>query len=151
MVDTTLKDMLLSLQSSLMTGISLFTNISTDMHVLDERVTHIENSMKECTTTVNDIIDTYDEIKEEQSWVRDKLADLEDRSRRNNIKLKGIPESILPPNLPKFAKELMHTILLDVSHRDLLVDRIHRISKPSHLAASIPWDVLMRVHFFHVT
>lgn len=28
-----------------------------------------------------------------------------------------------------------------------IIDRIHRIAKPSHLAASVPRDVLMRVHF----
>lgn len=91
-IDTTLKDMLLSLQSSLMTDLSsLFTKISTDMHVMDERVSHLEHSMEECTTTVNDLIKTYAEVKEEQSWVRAKLANLDDRSRRNNIKLRGVP------------------------------------------------------------
>lgn len=44
----------------------------------------------------------------------------------------------------------MHLILPDASPRDLIVDRIHRIAKPSHLTASVPRDVLMRVHFFHI-
>lgn len=44
----------------------------------------------------------------------------------------------------------MHSILPDASPGELIVDRIHRISKPPHLAASVPWDVLMRVHFFHI-
>lgn len=79
--------------------------------------------------------------------MRAKLADLDDRSRRNNIKLRGIPESILPADLPRYAKELMHTILPEASPRDVIIDRI---AKPSHLAASVPRDVLMRVHFHHI-
>lgn len=32
----------------------------------------------------------------------------------------------------------------------MIIDRIHRIAKPSHLAASVPRDVLMRIHFYHI-
>lgn len=120
------------------------------MENMDHRVTTIEQGMSECTTTVKDLTDTYDEVKEEQEWVRAKLADLEDRSRHNNVKLRGVPENILPADLQKYARDLMHSILPDASPRDLFVDRIHRISKPPHLATFVPRDVLIRVHFFHV-
>lgn len=48
-----------------------------------------------------------------------KLADLDNRSRRNNIKLRGIPETILPVDLPRYAKELMHIIIPEVPPRDV--------------------------------
>lgn len=70
-----------------------------------------------------------------------KLADLEDRSRRNNVKLWGVPETVPPEDLPKYTRDLMHTILPDASHRDIIIDRIHRIAKPPQLAASVPRDV----------
>lgn len=150
-IDTTLKDMLMSSQISLMTDLSsMFRKISTDMWTIRDRVSNIETGMTECTTTVNDLIDAHDEIKEEQEWVRAKLADLEDRSRRNNDMLRGVPETILPADLSKYAEDLIHTILPDASPRDIIIDRIHRIAKPTHLAASVPRDVLMRVHFFHI-
>lgn len=114
---------------------------------MDHRVNTIETGMTECTT-VNDLIDTYEEVKEEQEWVLAKLADLEDHSRRNNVKF---PESILPTDLPKYTKDLIHTILPDASPRDIIIDRIHRIAKPPHLAAFVQRDVLMRVHFFHIS
>lgn len=82
--------------------------------------------------------------------MRAKLDDLEDRSCCNYVQLRGIPESILPADIPRYAKELMHIIIPDASPRDIILDRIHRITKPSYLAASIPRDVLMRVHFFHI-
>lgn len=150
-IDTTLKEMLMSLQTSLMTDLSsLFSKISTEMHSMDNRISNMERGMTECSATVNDIIDAVDDIKDEQHWVRAKLADLEDRSRRNNVKLRGVPESIPLNDLPKYAKDLIHTILPDAAPRDIVIDRIHRIAKPSHLAASVPRDVLMRIHFFHI-
>lgn len=150
-MDTVLKDMLISLQSSLMSDLSsLFHKMNSDLHVMDQRVSTIEQGMTECTTTVNDMIDTLDEVRDEQDWVRAKLANLEDRSRRNNVKLRGVPETIQSAELQNYAKDLIRTILPDISPRDIIVDRIHRIAKPSHLAASVPRDVLMRIHFFHI-
>lgn len=97
---------------------------------------------------MNDLIDAYDEVKEEQSWIKAKLADLEDRSHRNNVKIRGIPESVPPAELPKFVNDLMQAILPSTTPLEISIDRIHRISKLPHLAASVPRDVLMRVHFF---
>lgn len=148
-MDTTLKDMLLSLQSSLMNDLSsMFHRVTSDIHKLDDRMTNAERGIQACTSTVNEVIDSYDTVKEEQAWMRAKMADLEDRSRRNNIKLRGVPESILPVDLPRYAKELIHLVIPEASPRDAIIDRIHRIAKPSHLAASVPRDVLMRVHFY---
>lgn len=138
-IDSTLKDLLLSLQTSLMTDLSsLFTKITSYIHSLDDRVTCIERGMNECTSTVNKVIEVYDDVREEQAWMRAKLANLEDRSHRNNVKLRGIPETILPADLPKYTKELMHIILPEVSPRDIVIDRIHRIAKPSTLLPQYP-------------
>lgn len=89
-------------------------------------------------------------MKEEQSWVWAKLAELEYRSHRNTVKLRGIPKSIQTADIPKYAKELMHTILPDASPRDIISNQIHRLSKLPHLAASVPRDLLMKIHFFHI-
>ncbi|XP_040211651.1 uromodulin-like [Rana temporaria] len=66
--------------------------------------------MAECTTTVNNLVDAYDEVQEEQSWTRAKLVDMEDMSRHINVKLRGIPESVIPADLHKYASDLMHVI-----------------------------------------
>lgn len=69
--------------------------------------------MEKCVTTVIDIIDTVDEVKEEQSLVRAKLVDLEDRLRRNNVKYRRIPKSVQTGDLPKYGTKLMCTVLPD--------------------------------------
>lgn len=104
--------------------------------------------MDEYSTTVNDLMDAYKEQTEDTMWVKAKLADLEDCSRRNNIKLRGVPESVTLNELQKFAGDLIATLLPEVSQIERLIDRIHRIPKTKHLEASIPRDVLMKIQFF---
>lgn len=62
---------------------------SSDMQGLGERVQHIERKMDASTITVNNLIDAYKEQSDNTDWIKAKLADLEVRSRRNNIKLGG--------------------------------------------------------------
>lgn len=70
-MDTTLKEMLISLQTSLMTDLSsLFHKITTDIHTLDDRMTNAERGIYACTSTVNDTIEAYEVVKEEQAWMR---------------------------------------------------------------------------------
>lgn len=144
MLDTILKDMLISLQSSLMSDLSsLITKFSSEIHSLG--VSYIEDKVEECTTTVNNLVDAYDEVQEEQSLIKAKLGDLEDRSHHNNVKLCAIPESVPPADLHKYASDLMHAILPAATPLEISIDRIHWLAKPPHLANSVPMDVLMRV------
>lgn len=55
------------------------------------------------------------------------MADIEDRAHRNNIKFRGIPESIKPADLSVYLQKLMTTALEDI------IDRAHRLAKPSFL------------------
>lgn len=99
---------------------------------------------------INDLVDSYENSKEDALWVKAKLADLEDRSRLNNVKLLGVPESIPPQGLQKFALDLISTLLPGLSPVEIIIDHIYRIPKPQHLADTIPSDVLMKINLFPV-
>ena len=148
-LDTTMKDMLLSLQSSLMVNISaMLNNFSIEMKGLGERVLHVENKIEKQSKTVNNLVNAYRDQMDDADWMRAKIADLEDRSRRENIKLRGVPESIAQADLQKYAGDMIMALLPDISPIERMIDRIHRIPKPKHLDASVPRDVLMKIHFF---
>ncbi|CAH2219796.1 Hypothetical predicted protein [Pelobates cultripes] len=79
-----------------------------------------------------------------------KIMDLEDRSRRSNIRMRGIPETVLQADLPSY-KHCFFRALVPEIHTDMLfVDRLHRVPKPQQIAASLPRDVLLKAHYFHV-
>lgn len=99
--------------------------------VLEDRVSHIEANMEDFTKTVNDIIHTQEKQTHDTKWIKDKIADIEDRSRRNNIKIRGILESMQPVDLPSYARGLIKAILPNTKNIELVIDRIHRLPPSS--------------------
>lgn len=94
------------------------------------------------------LLDAHDHHQDEIQTNVLKLADLEDRSRRNNIKFRGIPESVSFNELKKYLQQLFATLLPNLSPHDLLIDRAHRIAKPNPLPAETPRAVLARINRF---
>lgn len=100
----------------------------------------------ECISAHNVLVDSYQDRDADIQWLKNKVTDLEDRSRRNNLKFRGIPETITPPELPQYLLQLLKTM---ENARDLVIDRTHCIAKPTSLPDIVPRDVLARIHFFH--
>lgn len=75
------------------------------MSVLDgmgKRVSHVEDKMGEFSEAHNTQVDARNRLDEELHTLAAKLADLEDRNRRNNIKFRGVPKSIPTSELTSF-------------------------------------------------
>lgn len=102
--------------------------------------------MGEYSSKINDLLDGYHEDIEDIQWMKDKIADLQGWSRRNNIKLRGIPESISPSRLLPYVKDRFSLLLSGQQEANLLVERIHHIFQSKHLPEETPRDVLLRVH-----
>ncbi|CAH2284411.1 Hypothetical predicted protein [Pelobates cultripes] len=78
------------------------------------------------------------------------MADAEDRSRRNNLRLRGVPESVMPNDLPAYVQGLLRAYAPDIPTDMFLIDRVHRVPKPRNLPGTIPRDVLLRAHYYHI-
>lgn len=151
LLDTVLKDMLVSLRSSLQADMmNCMHRLSGELREVESRVDRIENKMGEFASTINDLVDASEAQDGESEWIKKKIADIEDRSRRNNLKIRGIPELVQSSDLRSYASDLFSSLLLDLSDIELTVDRIHRLPKPSFLPDKISRDVILRMHFFHV-
>lgn len=97
--------------------------------------------MEEFTLAHNELVDAHFDVEDEIKSMRLKMADIEDRARRNNIKFRGIPESI---------QKLITTVIPSLGPTDIIIDRAHRLPKPSFLPDQIPRDVIARIHFYHI-
>lgn len=107
--------MLLSLQSSLHTDIySSIHKFTSKTQSVGEKVNYIKHSMEECTTTINDLVDAYDDSKDNHLWIKTKLADLEERSCHKNIKLRGVPETVQANDLQRYAHKMLSALMPDV-------------------------------------
>lgn len=148
-LDTTLKDMLVSLRSSLHADmLSCVHKFVVELRKTLSRVDCIETKMEELATTINDLVNTHDNNENEMDAIKAKFAEIEDRSRRNNLKIRGVPESVQQSELRTYAAQLFQSLLPDLTDLDITVDRIHHLPKPSHLPENISRDVILCLHFF---
>ncbi|CAH2248877.1 Hypothetical predicted protein [Pelobates cultripes] len=97
-----------------------------------------------------DTIGRIQTLQQQMESMEARMADYEDRARRNNLRLRGFPESVLQDDLPLFVRGLLHAYGPDIPMDMLLVDRAHRVPKPKYLPDSTARDVLIRVHFYHI-
>lgn len=74
--------------------------------------------------------------------------DLENRNRRNNIRLRGIPEATGLEDLFHTVKSIFSHFLGSPADLDLELNRVHRALGPRNPDPANPRDVLCRVHFF---
>lgn len=150
-LDSTIKDMIISLRGALQYDMMNFMQKSKmEMDALGERVDYVENKMCEFTSAHNEMVDSHFELEDEVKHLKTKIADLEDRARRNNVKFRGIPENVKPPELKRFIKDMIKKLLPTIPQQELEIDRAHRLPKPSHISEKLPRDVIARIHFFEV-
>lgn len=146
-----LKEMMLALRSSIQH--SFTTALSQQMSVINDlgnRIHHVEQKMGEFSGAHNGLVDAHSTLEDEVAALSAKVADIEDRSRRNNVKIRGVPESVSPPNLTSYVQQLIKAVLPSTTTHDLIIDRAHRLAKPKSLPDSTPRDVIVRIHFFHI-
>lgn len=117
------------------------------MQALRERVDHVENTMGKYSMSFNILVDAHGAHNDEILWLKDKIVDLEDSCRRNNLKIRGSPKMVFESQLLKYVHDLLTSLAPRFSALELTVDRVHRVPKPSFLAAKVSRNVLLRLNF----
>lgn len=91
---------------------------------------HIENKMGDFAMAHNELGDAHNEQEEKVKLLKS-MTDLEDRSRRDNAKFRGITERILPADLDQYVQQMISTLLPSVPEREFVVDRAHWLPSSS--------------------
>lgn len=147
-----MKDMLITLRGALQHDMSCFMKqIKVEMEALGNRVDQVEFNMTDYAQAHNELVDAHDALLDEMRTMKiktKKLKDLEDCSRRNNIKFRGIAESVPAAELRSYLQKMIAELLPDVQGQDLTIDRVHRLPKPSFLPERILGTSLQKYIFF---
>lgn len=106
--------------------------------------------MSDFAKSHNSLINSHSALKDEVARLSAKVLDLEDRSRRNNIHIRGILECVQPDSLRPLLTDLMALTLPNCSQLDFTIDRIHRIPKPKNIPSQALRDTIACIHFYHV-
>lgn len=105
---------------------------------LETRTSDIEDSCTDLSKQLKDMVDLLNSVQSKNS-------DLEARSRRNNVRFTGIPESTNIPNMEEYietmARELFSSDLSDL----FLIERAHRTLSPRPQPGMSPRPIIARV------
>lgn len=74
--------------------------------------------------------------------------DMEDRSRRNNLRLRGLPEATGTEDLSATALAIFRSIDGVVLPTHVTIDRIHRALGPRSADPARPRDVICKLHHY---
>lgn len=105
----------------------------------------METKVTELSQTHNKLVDSHKDQEAEIKWLQTKIADIDDRTCRNNVKFRGIPETVQPTALNEYLQRLPAA-----KDYELIIDRTHHLPKPKFLPDEILRDVFAKVHFFHI-
>lgn len=89
------------------------------------------------------MVDELEEQMEMMCKLQIKVADLEHHSRLNNLTIRGISEAVKQIDLVAYPHQLFLQLIPNMTPRDILLDRAHRIPKPSQLPDTVFKDVLV--------
>ncbi|XP_031747289.1 uncharacterized protein LOC116406722 [Xenopus tropicalis] len=124
--------------------------LNHEVRQLEGRTDHLENKMAELVSSHNELIDANSTLESEVDKLTNKLADIEDRNRRNNLRIRGVPEQIKMEDLNHYLTEMLQTLLPQEKLEHLLVDRAHRLPRNKNAPPGAPREVILRLHFYHI-
>uniref|UniRef100_A0A3P9CPF9 L1 transposable element RRM domain-containing protein n=1 Tax=Maylandia zebra TaxID=106582 RepID=A0A3P9CPF9_9CICH len=129
----------------------LKTDLSSDITTMRQEfaglrstVTGMEQSLSTCTDDIVHLQAKVDAMSKELAKLENKCEDLESRSRRNNIRIVGVPEENVL-SATDVSVLLMEAFQLG---KEPLVDRAHRTLAPKPNTGERPRAVVVRLHYY---
>lgn len=130
------------------TAAKITNEIRSDFQNLGARMEAIEHKLDITVSRANQNTEHIHVIQEQLEVALNRIDDLENRSRRDNFRVRGIPESIT--DVPKAIQELIKSLIPELPPPiKLELDRAHRSLGPPRKDGS-PRDVVVKPHFYSV-
>lgn len=128
------------------------TSIQSSLSSLCDQISELEQRVSANEDNVGDMMKRVADLEKENAYLKDKVDDIENRSRSCNLRFVGIPERSEGKDVIAFIKQLISTLLGfdDVSSAPD-IERAHRYPtyKSSSNARSSPRTILVKFLHFH--
>lgn len=122
--------------------------IKADILEVGDRVNDMEHQQTEVLTCVQSHHSAIQYLLSKEEEQASHLEDIENRNRRNNIRIRGIPESVLPKDIEPTLQRLFNVILSSPEGSTIELDRAHRALGPRPQEGDKPRDIICRVHHY---
>ncbi|KAK7899383.1 hypothetical protein WMY93_020236 [Mugilogobius chulae] len=137
---TTMNDRFNILEESLSSTKASVADLSARTHEVEKASSDHENRLSLVESTLA-------AIRSENNSLRQKVVDLEARSRRQNIKIVGLPEKIENGRMEDFLSRFLPQLLgPDHFDKPVMVDRAHRLGVRAPEAGGRPRVTIARIH-----
>lgn len=155
MLKATLEEHKTSLSAEFKASVERFEakldNIQSTINSHNQRITSLENAVTASSDEVQDLTAKLTAVVDDNAKLKAKLVDLEGRSRRNNVRVIGVPEDIEWPRPTAFFSQL----LVDVFGAGTFVtapelDRAHRTLTAKPASNARPRAVVLCFHNYQV-
>lgn len=115
--------------------------LSQEIAALGSRTERLETEHDELALAYSDLSREHDSLATAFSQMQSQIEDLDNRNRRNNLRIRGIPESVtdLIPTIIRLFKSL----LPDTDAGAFTCDRIHRALRPKPPDDKPPRDIVL--------
>ncbi|CAH2321843.1 Hypothetical predicted protein [Pelobates cultripes] len=111
-----LLEQLEAFSSKMMAGwTASLSGLKKDIGELGARTSRVEERMEETQGAHNQLAGQVSTLQSTIITMENKLMDIEDRARRNNLRLRGIPETVAPADLQAYLHDFFHHL----THRRL--------------------------------
>ncbi|XP_056373658.1 actin-binding protein WASF2-like [Hyla sarda] len=125
-----------------------FAQFHSDLSTLDTRISVVETAHKSTSSSVQALQSVVNGQKEQLFSMQQHLDDLENRSRQNNIRVRGLPEAVSSSELWDALTSIFNDLLDRPPDTYIEMDRAHRALRPPSNDNTNPQDVICRAHFY---
>lgn len=137
-----------SLESSLKEAIN--TSVAREMVTVNAAIESLTDRVEDLEADIITLAEerklyfkTNEELTRQLFEQGKKIDDLENRTRRNNLKIRGIPPSIQQKDLKNYLQKLFARLLNIEDEETIRIDRAHRLGTKTYVSAShTPRDVI---------
>lgn len=127
------------------TSDAITDKLTREIREVGRRTSILEQRMDEFDITTSVHTEELESLKEDYTNLQTRLEDFENRARRSNLRIRGIPEDI--EDLQSTVTALFQELAPSIPIERLEMDRIHR-ALTSRNADGPPRDVILKMHYF---
>ncbi|KAM9305492.1 uncharacterized protein PAF06_014052 [Gastrophryne carolinensis] len=124
--------------------------VQHNVAAVEDRVAALENARVATEDRLTHLEQTNDLQATQISNLKIQNDDLENRSRRNNLRIRGLPELPQYADLEAIVTSVFYRLLGNTLTAIIKLDRIHRAAGRPPGAPDAPRDILCRVHHYRV-
>ncbi|XP_073399282.1 uncharacterized protein [Dendrobates tinctorius] len=130
------------LESTMKPLLKEMSELRSDIRHIGHRVESLEYAQVGLIEASNALGDHLQMHRQHLNSVYLALEDQKNRSRRKNIRIRGIPKSFVPEALHKVSKEIFADILGPDRANTLIIERVHRALRPKTKVNERPRDII---------